>query len=184
MDIATQSFPVMAISIQFFVIMLFIEAASHKAMGYRDFVGILSGYKLVPPSLIWSVAALIIFAEIVAIVGLLLMLPFLKYLAAVLLVAYAFAIQVNVVRGRTEIDCGCGGQSLPISQSLVYRNLVLAVLLSWSTNTIGFTSIIELGFAYWTLICGTVLGLGIFYLSYNQLCLNQGLQSNLTRKES
>ena len=181
-EIAAHSIPVIAISIQLFAIIMFIEAAIHKLLAYKDFVGIISGYRLIPVSLVWSGAALVIFAELLAIIGLLLMLPFLKYLAAVMLITYAIAIQINVVRGRTEIDCGCGGQSMPISQSLVNRNLVIAILLAGSTNTTGFTGLVELGLTYWTLIGGTVVGACLFYLSYNQLCLNQSLQSNLTRK--
>ena len=183
MEYAAHTIPMMAISIQIFAIILFIEAVIHKSSAYKDFVGIISGYRLIPISLVWSAAALVIFAEFLAIISLLLMLPFLKYLAAVMLVGYAIAIQINVVRGRTEIDCGCGGQSLPISQSLVSRNLVIAIFLAWSTNTVGFTGLVELGLAYWILVGGTVLGVYLFYLSYNQLCFNQSLQSNLTRKE-
>ena len=129
------------ISIQIFAIILFVEAAIHKSVTYKDFVGIISGYRLIPISLVWTAAAFVIFAEYLAIISLLLMLPFLKYLGAVMLVGYAIAIQINVVRGRTEIDCGCGGQSMPISQSLVSRNLVIAILLAWSTNTVGFAGL-------------------------------------------
>jgi hypothetical protein len=183
MELAAHTIPLMAISIQIFAIILFVEAAIHKSVTYKDFVGIISGYRLIPISLVWTAAAFVIFAEYLAIISLLLMLPFLKYLGAVMLVGYAIAIQINVVRGRTEIDCGCGGQSMPISQSLVSRNLVIAILLAWSTNTVGFAGLVGYGFVYWILVCGTVLVGYLFYLSYNQLCFNQSLQSNLTRKE-
>lgn len=182
-ELAANTIPLMAISIEIFAIILFVEAVIHKSLNFKDFVGIISGYRLIPISLVWSAAAFVIFAEFLAIISLLLMLPFLKYLAAVILVGYAIAIQINVVRGRTEIDCGCGGQSMPISQSLVSRNLVIAIILAWSTNTVGFTGLVEHGFVYWLLVCGTVLVSYLFYLSYNQLCFNQSLQSNLIRKE-
>jgi hypothetical protein len=173
-----------AISIQLFAIVLFLNSAIHKVQDYRDFVSIISGYKLVPISTVWVLGGIVTFTEFLAVLGLLLTVPFLKYLAALLLVGYAIAIQVNVARGRTEIDCGCGGQSQPISQALVVRNVAIAILLAWSTGIAGFVDIIELGVAYWALIIGIVIGLGSLYLSYNQLCLNQSLLNNLIRKTS
>lgn len=183
-DVYALTTPIVAISIQLFAIILFIQAAVHKARGYIDFVSVLSGYKLIPISLIWIVAGLVILVETLAVLGLLLTIPLLKYLAAALLVIYAIAIEINVVRGRTEIDCGCGGQSLPISQSLVSRNLVIAGLLAGSTHIVGFVGILQVGVEYWLLIAGTVMVFGSLYLSYNQLCLNQGRQKILIRKTS
>jgi hypothetical protein len=44
-------------------------------------------------------------------------------IGAVLLVFYATAIAANLIRGRSELPCGCTGrQSEPISWSLVLRN--------------------------------------------------------------
>ena len=51
--------------------------------------------------------------------------PALIVLAALLLV-YAGAIGLNLVNGRHDIDCGCGGENHPLSWGLVLRNLVLA----------------------------------------------------------
>jgi hypothetical protein len=49
---------------------------------------------------------------------------------ATLLLVYAAAMQINVSRGRTDIDCGCGGApGQRISTSLVVRNMVLALML-------------------------------------------------------
>ena len=183
-DIYAHTIPVVAISIQLFAIILFLNSAIHKAQDHRDFVSILAGYKLVPFFAVWVLAGIVTFNEFLAVLGLLLTVPFLKYLAALLLAGYAIAIQVNVARGRTEIDCGCGGQAQPISQALVYRNIAIAILLAWSTDAVGFVGIVELGVAYWALVTGVVIGLGSLYLSYNQLCLNQSLLNNLTRKTS
>jgi hypothetical protein len=183
-DVYALTTPIVAISIQLFAIILFVEAALHKAQDYKDFVSVLSGYKLIPISMIWVVAGIVILVESFSVLGLLLTIPYLKYLAASLLIIYAIAIEVNVLRGRTEIDCGCGGRSLPISQALVSRNLVIAVLLAGSTYIVGLTGILQVGIEFWPLIAGTVMVFGCLYLSYNQLCLNQGLQKNLIRKTS
>jgi hypothetical protein len=50
--------------------------------------------------------------------------------AAMLLVVYAVAIGVNLLRGRRDIDCGCAGPASrrPIAWSLVARNVVLAAI--------------------------------------------------------
>lgn len=48
-------------------------------------------------------------------------------LAAALLLGYAAAMALHRVRG-TEIDCGCGGEPLPVSWVLVARNVALAAV--------------------------------------------------------
>ena len=48
-------------------------------------------------------------------------------LAAALLVGYAAAMAWNLARGRTTIDCGCGGGGHGISPLHVLRNGLLAV---------------------------------------------------------
>ncbi|MEF9603853.1 methylamine utilization protein MauE, partial [Paracoccus sp. PXZ] len=50
--------------------------------------------------------------------------------AAGLLLVFAAALAINVLRGRTQIDCGCfrNGLKQPVSWLLVLRNLVLTGL--------------------------------------------------------
>ena len=48
-------------------------------------------------------------------------------LAAALLLLYAGAMAWHRARGR-RLDCGCGGEPLPLSWALVLRNLALAAL--------------------------------------------------------
>ena len=48
-------------------------------------------------------------------------------LAAVLLLMYAFAMALNLVRGRA-LDCGCGGAPQPLSWGLVVRNLTMVLM--------------------------------------------------------
>lgn len=48
-------------------------------------------------------------------------------LAAALLLGYGAAMAWHRLHGR-ELDCGCGGEPLPVSGVLVLRNLVLAGL--------------------------------------------------------
>jgi hypothetical protein len=46
--------------------------------------------------------------------------------AAALLLFYAAAIAVNLLRGRSDIDCGCGSRPQPLSWWLLLRNMLLA----------------------------------------------------------
>lgn len=47
-------------------------------------------------------------------------------LALALLLLFTAAIGINLLRGRTRIDCGCGGnEHIPLSGGLVVRNAVL-----------------------------------------------------------
>ena len=52
-------------------------------------------------------------------------------MAALLLCLYTGAIAVNLGRGRTAIDCGCGGQATPLSGWLLTRNGLL-LCLAWA----------------------------------------------------
>ena len=52
--------------------------------------------------------------------------------AAALLVVFAWAMAINIRRGRRAIDCGCGRSQLrqPLGWGLVVRNVVLALLVA------------------------------------------------------
>ena len=101
-----------------------------KVRGLEDFRAVLADYRLVPArttkpaavavSLVegglaglWLVAPWRVDAAIIASVG-----------TALLMAAYGGAITVNLLRGRSWIDCGCGGGE-QLSWILVVRNLVL-----------------------------------------------------------
>jgi hypothetical protein len=69
-----------------------------------------------------------------------------------LLVTYAGAIAVNLVRGRRDLACGCGGpdDARPIAPWMVGRNLLLALLLvttllSWGPRALLPADIITVG---------------------------------------
>lgn len=62
-------------------------------------------------------------------------------MAAVLLGLYAAAMAVHLRAGR-QLDCGCGGQPLPLSWALVARNMALlpvAALASLAPNSRAMT---------------------------------------------
>lgn len=82
----------------------------------------------VPIGTLTPVARALIAAELVA--AALLLSPWRAVgaaLAAALLLAYALAMAWHRLHGR-ELDCGCGGEPLPVSWLLVLRNLALVAL--------------------------------------------------------
>jgi hypothetical protein len=97
------------------------------------FLKIVSEYRILPERMEPVVAALLPPVEILLGIVLLLDLgsPVPAILAAALLLIFAAAIAINLLRGRTTIDCGCslarGGQ--PIQPALIVRNLAIAAAL-------------------------------------------------------
>ena len=103
-------------------------AAWHKVTARDEFAQALAAYRLLPDAAIPVVARLLPLVE--AAVGACVLLPPTRVPALVALAAlvalYAGAIGINLARGRRDIDCGCGGESHPLSWGLVVRNVVLA----------------------------------------------------------
>jgi methylamine utilization protein MauE len=112
------------------VALLFGAAALHKLADWRRFRLALPGFRLAPAWLVSALAPLLVALECATAV----MLPFAgtrragALLAAALLACYALAIGINLLRGRTSIDCGClgAGHRQRIGGWMVIRNLVLA----------------------------------------------------------
>jgi hypothetical protein len=113
--------------------LVFILAATQKAQHWRVFSAVLANYRLLPKVLVTPVAALLPPAEML--VGILLLSAQIRPVGALaamfLLVLFAAAMAINLRRGRSEIDCGCGRSFLKqtLSWILVARNAVLAALL-------------------------------------------------------
>jgi hypothetical protein len=107
--------------------LVMLAAAWHKLSEPEVFAASVSAYELLPRWLVVPVARLLPWAEAGLAVGVLL--PITRPAALIgliaLLLAYAAAIGVNLLRGRRDIDCGCGGASQPLSWGLVARNLIL-----------------------------------------------------------
>lgn len=112
--------------------MTFARAAVHKLNDRQQFRAGLTAYNLLPTRLVPLAATMLASAEVIAAL-LLLQLSSAAglLLAAALLMLYATAMAINLVRGNTQIDCGCGGPlavKKTISWQLVLRNILLATL--------------------------------------------------------
>jgi hypothetical protein len=95
------------------------------------FRAVLEDYRLLPAALIAPVALLLALAELAA-GGLLLPVPLRVLgagLALLVLAVVSAAVTINLLRGRRQIACGCGGDApLPLGAGLLWRNAALALL--------------------------------------------------------
>lgn len=141
-----------------FVVLIFIRAAWHKISDFTAFTGFVSDYRLVPEQLVRPLSALIVAAEVLVAA-----LQFISGLGVIglwigfgLLAAYAAGMAINIRRGRTSIECGCGGPVQPLTWALVARNIVLfalaaaaALLSPFSLDADGALTAVACGFALW-----------------------------------
>ena len=122
--------PVIDYTVRLALALLFLAALVHKLRGARAFQQTVAAYRIVPAVLVPGAAVAVVAVEVLVLVllgdgdrnrmGL--------TTAGCLLLAYAAAIAVNLLRGRDRIDCGCVGSAgrEGLSWWLVGRNLGLA----------------------------------------------------------
>jgi uncharacterized membrane protein YphA (DoxX/SURF4 family) len=133
--------------------LLFASASLHKFLGLERFAEVFRAYAVVPEPL-GRLAVLVPFLELT--VGAALLAGRSRTGAAAagvaLLLAYAGAIAANLVRGRRDLSCGCGGPNdrRPIAAWMVWRNLILAAalgftLLPWDRRPLGGADALTIG---------------------------------------
>jgi hypothetical protein len=155
-----------------FVSLVFLRALLHKLGRYVEWIGALHEYRLIPARFVPLVAIMIIAAEAYAAAGL--MFPGSRVGAAMLgcglLLVYAIAIGVNLLRARTSIDCGCGGAGHGISRLHLLRNVMLALCCAPAMPSVnpGPT-----GLAVAAAAAGCVLALWFPFLGFEQLLGNR-----------
>ncbi|MCW5625273.1 MAG: hypothetical protein KIT73_11210 [Burkholderiales bacterium] len=137
-------------------------AAWHKFSEPNAFLSSLAAYRLLPAALLDPAAKALPTIEVLLGIGLLVPLTRTPALVAVaaLFLLYAGAMGVNLGRGRSYIDCGCGGAAHPLSWALVIRNAVLA---GAALAVTGPTA--ERGFS-WLDAITLVVGVLAFYMLY------------------
>ena len=119
--------PVFPILARLVIALLFAGAARHKLRDLLRFEGIVADYRLAPAGWSFGIARGLVALEVGLVVGLLL--PWTAAAASLgagfVLLGYAIAIAVNLARGRSEIECGCGGPGESLHPRLLLRNAVL-----------------------------------------------------------
>lgn len=150
-----------------------------KLRDWPSFRGALDAYRLLPEVLVTPVALALPALELIAAVALL----FVPYrvagavLALVVLATVTSAVAVNVLRGRVDIDCGCGGAEgrQRLSWGLVLRNAVLMAVIAVGAQP---GSVRELGALDYTTLVLASLALYGLYATASQLVANRpGLEA-------
>jgi hypothetical protein len=127
------AFSEVSIAVRVLVGLAFLTAAVGKMRHWSVLRGVVANYRLLPQ---WLEAAVTYgLPPVEALLGAALLLGQMAAWAAAgaaaLLLMFAFAMGINLRRGRRHIDCGCFQSALkqPLSWTLVIRNAVLACLL-------------------------------------------------------
>ena len=154
------------------VALVLLQAAWHKGAGFAAFTGFAADYRLLPQSLVAPASAALIAAETASLV--LLALPATRKVgalaAAILFLVYAGAMAINLFRGRTAIECGCGGAPQVISAATLARNGVLAAI---ALGVAASPVAVEGGAGMVAAVAGGVL-LFIAYVAAEQVLSNDG----------
>lgn len=139
------------------VALLFASASAHKLRDLRRFEEIFAAYGVLSG---WPLSRAIPVLELAVAAGLLFD-PSRAYAALAgiaLLALYAWAIAVNLRRGRRDLACGCGGpdERRPIAPWMVWRNILLALALvislaPWTSRPLNFTDAVTVVFGVLTL---------------------------------
>ena len=129
------SFPMIDLFLRFLLALVFAGAAISKLQNADEFHGVVRNFRLLPEAVDGAFAAALPWVELVIAASLLLGIATLVSgaIAGVLLLVFAAAIAINIVRGRTEIDCGCFRQGMRqrLNWALVARNIALCVAALW-----------------------------------------------------
>lgn len=114
--------------------LVFAAALGGKIKHRHELAGVVANYRLFPESLAASAAWTIVGLECLVVLSLVsgVRLAAGAALAIALLAGFAFAMGINLARGRHEIDCGCfqSGLRQRLSAALLARNVLLAALLT------------------------------------------------------
>lgn len=147
---------------------VFALSVRHKLRDFPRFKASLGAYRLFPDSLLPLAAPAVVALELAAIIALFLPLGPGLWIAFGLLCLYTLAITINLLRGITAIDCGCGDQPTPISGWLLLRNgALLLIAFPQDSASIAGTS------AGWVLVAVLVIVMLLFYMTIEQLLANQ-----------
>ena len=173
--------PVIHLIISLSFSLLFLLSGVQKLTNRSRFQGIVEAYQVMPKTLVPLIGLKIGVIESVLGVGWLISNSALVPLvSAALLGIYISVISINLYRGRTYIDCGCGFSTFSsrqeldngiqqLSFSLVIRNYLLIVLAL--SSVLPITSRVLNTIDYFGVVAGLLTAL-LTYSALNQLMIN------------
>jgi hypothetical protein len=112
------------------IALIFLRAAWHKLHDVESFAALAADYRLLPAWAVGGAARLLIVLEAGSALALIVpkLEPVGARIAVVMLLIYAVAMATNILRGRKQLDCGCGGEPQGLGWPLVVRNLLLTAI--------------------------------------------------------
>jgi len=150
--------------------LLFAVAGGHKLRSLAAFAEVFAAYRVLPESAARRLARLVPCLEFAIALALLWPPGRRAALAAAsaLLAAYAAALGLNLLRGRRELDCGCGaaGDRRPIAAWMVWRNVLLMLALGIAAAPWGAR---PFGAADLATIIGGLIALAVLYAAVDKL---------------
>ncbi|MGE0484157.1 MAG: MauE/DoxX family redox-associated membrane protein [Gammaproteobacteria bacterium] len=160
---------------------VFLVGAWQKLRDVTSFELAMENYALLPAALVRPVAWLLPAFELVT--GLALVSPWRALggaMAIVLLAGVTTAVVANLLRGRTDVGCGCGGieDEQLLSWALVARNALLTVA---AVATLGAGAIRPLAWIDYVTVAGATLSAYSLYVAVNQLIANRPRLARLRR---
>jgi hypothetical protein len=163
--------------------LVLLVAAFHKLRGWAEFRVAVANYRLLPDALVVPVAVALPALEAMAGVGLLV--DGLRVAGAALAItavgSATAAVAINVSRGRTDVDCGCGGIEghQRLSWGLVARNALLLAGLVASTLAGPAQPLTPVAY---TTLAAAALALVALYAAASELLANRSLLVDLTSR--
>lgn len=161
-------------TIEYFLTMLFLSSGLHKAIYWKEFIGIVESYQLLPASFTKVVAMILTVIELVLAALLVTQQESLwaGIIAMSLLGLYFGVMAFNLHRGHTEIHCGCSflNRETPLSRWHLLRNTLLIIfsLLLCLPQTQGQATMFDTSQAVVASLC-----LGLLYLAVDALLANR-----------
>jgi hypothetical protein len=135
------------------IALLFATAGAHKLQDLARFAEAFAAYRVLPKALARRLAWLIPSLEL-CVAASLLWEPTRRVAAVAaiaVLISYASGLELNLLRGRRDLDCGCGTarDRRAIAAWMVWRNLILAAavgiaVLPWSPRSLGLTDLLTI----------------------------------------
>lgn len=114
---------------------IFVTAGFIKIKNIEEHSQVIKEYRLIPNTFIPYATRFFIIIEFICGIGLYFGIYkfFTLLMSQILLVVYSVAITLNLLLGRKEISCGCGGVlgTHSLSWKLVIRNIFLLMLCTW-----------------------------------------------------
>lgn len=113
-----------------FTAILYARASLHKLFDLTAFSGFVEDYQLAPRTWSKAIALALALGETAIAAALVAPLtrPFGLVAGAALLALYGAAMAINIRRGRSYIECGCGGPVQLINGATLLRNGALALI--------------------------------------------------------